>query len=175
MRSVGLTALLECSAFLPEEERQTLWKGLQGCRSVDDFEANFCQVIQGAERFERKKAALMCKKEMAQILRYIDENLTTHISLEMISETVHMTENYVSRLFKNESGMNVISYINMMKMDLARRLLAQPQSTVRMAAGELGYYESSYFIKLFRRTYGIGPGEYKKFMEDRQTASLLKD
>lgn len=175
MRSVGLTALLECSAFLPEEERQPLWKGLQGCRSVDDFEANFCQVIQGAERFERKKAALMCKKEMSQILRYIDENLTTHISLEMISETVHMTENYVSRLFKNESGMNVISYINMMKMDFARRLLAQPQSTVRIAAWELGYYESSYFIKLFRRTYGIGPGEYKKFVEDRQTASLLKD
>ena len=43
----------------------------------------------------------------------------------------------------------------------ARRLLSRPESTVRMAAGELGYYESSYFIKLFRKTYGVGPGEYK--------------
>jgi nitrogen regulatory protein PII len=70
----------------------------------------------------------------------------------MISETVHMTENYVSRLFKSESGMNVVGYINMEKMEQARRLLSRPESTVRMAAGELGYYESSYFIKLFRKT-----------------------
>lgn len=175
MRSVGLTALLECSAYLSGEERQALWRGLKSCRSVDDFEANFCQVAQGAEQFERKKASLMCKKEMEQILLYIDENLTTHISLEMISKTVHMTENYVSRLFKNESGMNVVTYINKMKMDLARIILSRPESTVRMVTGELGYYESSYFIKLFRRTYGIGPGDYKRFVEDRQTEVLLKD
>ena len=37
----------------------------------------------------------------------------------MISETVHMTENYVSRLFKSESGMNVVGYINMEKMEQA--------------------------------------------------------
>lgn len=107
-------------------------------------------------------------------LEAIEENLSQHISLEMISETVHMTENYVSRLFKSESGMNVVGYINMEKMEQARRILSWPESTVRMAAGELGYYESSYFIKLFRKTYGIGPGEYKKFAEDRQAAPLLK-
>lgn len=174
MSSLGLTALLGCSAYLGEEERRALWEQMIKCRSVDDYEAHFGQVIQQMERFERKKAALLCKKEMAQIIQYIEENLSQHISLEMISETVHMTENYVSRLFKSESGMNVVGYINMEKMEQARRLLSRPESTVRMAAGELGYYESSYFIKLFRKTYGIGPGEYKKFAEDRQAAPLLK-
>ena len=174
MSSLGLTALLGCSAYLSEEERKALWVQLIKCRSVDDYEAHFSQVLQQMERFERKKAALLCKKEMAQIIQYIEENLSQHISLEMISETVHMTENYVSRLFKSESGMNVVGYINMEKMEQARRILSWPESTVRMAAGELGYYESSYFIKLFRKTYGIGPGEYKKFAEDRQAAPLLK-
>ena len=174
MQSLGLTALLDCSAYLGEEERKALWEQLRRCRSVDDYEAHLGLVIQQMERFERKKAALLCKKEMAQIVQYIEENLSQHISLEMISETVHMTENYVSRLFKSESGMNVVGYINMEKMEQARRILSRPESTVRMVAGELGYYESSYFIKLFRKTYGIGPGEYKKFAEDRQTSSLLK-
>ena len=174
MSSLGLTALLGCSAYLGEEERRALWEQMIKCRSVDDYEAHFGQVLQQMERFERKKAALLCKKEMAQIIQYIEENLSQHISLEMISETVHMTENYVSRLFKSESGMNVVGYINMEKMEQARRLLSRPESTVRMAAGELGYYESSYFIKLFRKTYGVGPGEYKKFAEDRQAAPLLK-
>ena len=174
MSSLGLTALLGCSAYLGEEERRALWEQMIKCRSVDDYEAHFGQVLQQMERFDRKKAALLCKKEMAQIIQYIEENLSQHISLEMISETVHMTENYVSRLFKSESGMNVVGYINMEKMEQARRILSWPESTVRMAAGELGYYESSYFIKLFRKTYGIGPGEYKKFAEDRQAAPLLK-
>lgn len=174
MQSLGLTALLDCSAYLGEEERKALWEQLRRCRSVDDYEAHLGLVIQQMERFERKKAALLCKKEMAQIVQYIEENLSQHISLEMISETVHMTENYVSRLFKSESGMNVVGYINMEKMEQARRILSRPESTVRMVAGELGYYESSYFIKLFRKTYGIGPGEYKKFAEDRQASSLLK-
>ena len=57
---------------------------------------------------------MLCKKEMAQIIQYIEENLSQHISLEMISETVHMTENYVSRLFKSESGMKVVRYMNML-------------------------------------------------------------
>ena len=127
--------------------------------------------------FARKSLTKEGQEEQANLAAWnalFEENLSQHISLEMISETVHMTENYVSRLFKSESGMNVVGYINMEKMEQARRILSWPESTVRMAAGELGYYESSYFIKLFRKTYGIGPGEYKKFAEDRQAAPLLK-
>ena len=117
MSSLGLTALLGCSAYLGEEERRALWEQIIKCRSVDDYEAHFGQVLQQMERFERKKAALLCKKEMAQIIQYIEENLSQHISLEMLSETVHMNENYVSRLFKSDSGMNVVGYINMEKME----------------------------------------------------------
>lgn len=175
MSSLGLTALLGCSAYLGEEERKALWVQLIKCRSVDDYEAHFSQVLQQMERFERKKAALLCKKEMAQIIQYIEENLSQHISLEMISETVHMTENYVSRLFKSESGMNVVGYINMEKMEQARRLLSRPESTVRMAAGELGFTMNPVIsLNCFRKTYGVGPGVYKKFAEDRQAAPLLK-
>lgn len=143
MSSLGLTALIGCSAYLGEKERGALWEQLRKCRSVDDYKAHFGQVLQQMESFERKRAALLCKKEMAQIIQYIEENISQHISLKMISETVHMTENYVSRLFKSVSGMNVVGYINMEKMEQARRILSRSESTVRMAAGEMGYYESS--------------------------------
>ena len=66
MSSLGLTALLGCSAYLGEEERRALWEQMIKCRSVDDYEAHFSQVLQQMERFERKKAALLCKKEMAR-------------------------------------------------------------------------------------------------------------
>ena len=113
------------------------------------------------ERFERKKAALLCKKEMAQIIQYIEENLSQHIFLGNDKRNSAYDRKLCQQAFKSESGMNVVGYINMEKNGTGPQATSRPESTVRMAAGELGYYESSYFIKLFRKTYGVGPGEYK--------------
>ncbi len=174
MQSVNLLTLLDCSACLSPIERDSLWKQLNDCSCLDDYEVQFNSVIQLAQQNSQRLTAFFYKKNLTPIIEYIKENLTQHISLSMISAAVHMSENYISRLFKSETGMNIISFINLMKMEQARRMLCLPNCTVRTVAGDLGYYESSYFIKLFRRVYGIGPGEYKKFVEDYVAAPLLE-
>ena len=75
-----------------------------------------------------------------------------------------MTENYISRLFKAETGVNIIYYINLMKLEHAKELLADSDENVKSIAMMLGFDEPSYFNKLFNKTYGVSPTEYRKLL-----------
>lgn len=157
------------------EEREELWKELRLCRSMDDYSTCFAELVQTLVRCAHRYETLAGLSSVSPIIGSIDRNLTQHISLSMIAAEVHMSENYISRLFQSETGMNIVNYINRMKMERARRLLCEAGSTVRGVAADVGFYEPSYFIKLFRRIFAVGPGEYKSFLEDRRAAPLLRE
>ena len=82
--------------------------------------------------------------------------------LSMLSENVNMSENYISRLFKAETGNNIVNYINQLKMNHARPLLEDKNLSVRDVALALGFDEPSYFNKLFFRFFGLSPTGYRK-------------
>lgn len=173
LRGIGLFILLEYYSRMTPEERDALMHQLRLCETQQDF----LDVIDEAERIAclalQRREQLLRKKEIAAIFSFIDTNMENHISLAMIGKSVHMSENYVSRLFKNEAGINLIHYINTAKMERARRMFDDPENTVRSVAAALGYFEPSYFAKLFKRVYGFGPSEYKKYLDDRDVDSLL--
>ena len=73
-----------------------------------------------------------------------------------------MNESYVSRLFKNETGVNLTSYINLLKMGKAIELLKDPDVMVKEVANRLGFDEQSYFNRIFNKYLSSSPSEFKK-------------
>ncbi|WP_308752115.1 response regulator [uncultured Anaerotruncus sp.] len=173
VRGVCLSVLLEQSPFLAPEERRALWEQLRQCRTLDAFRSHFIDTVHLTAQRRTRLKAFSSNDRVAPIISFIDRNISRHISLSMISQNIHMTENYISRLFKAETGINIVSYINAAKMAQGRLLLAEPQSTVQSVAAALGYFETSYFIRLFKRIYGVGPSEYKRFLKTRAADTLL--
>lgn len=102
------------------------------------------------------------RKEVVDIIEYINQNIDKKITLSSLAEEVNMNESYVSRLFKNETGTNIVNYINMIKMEKAKDLLRQPDMIVKDVANALGFEEQSYFNRMFKKYFGLNPKEYKR-------------
>ncbi|WP_230192331.1 helix-turn-helix transcriptional regulator [Paenibacillus sp. CECT 9249] len=73
-----------------------------------------------------------------------------------------MNESYLCRLFKNETGKNIINYLNDYRMERARKLLTNPDLNVREVAASIGIENQFYFNRMFRKYYGQSPSEFKK-------------
>lgn len=99
---------------------------------------------------------------IAQVKEYIEDNLSTDLSLESISSQVYFSPKYLSRVFKESTGCNLSDYITDRRMKKACRLLKKTQLSVKDIAVEVGYNSSAYFIKRFRETYGCTPLQYQR-------------
>lgn len=104
------------------------------------------------------------RNEILLVREYIQKNLDKKLTLAMVAEHVNMTENYLSRLFKTETGMTLVNYINYQKMEHAKMLLINSTLSIKEISFSLGYSETSYFNKLFNKIYGLNPSDYRKML-----------
>ncbi len=94
------------------------------------------------------------------MLRDIAENCST-VSLDTLSERYFYSKSYISRLFMKSTGKSFHHFLVDMKIGRACAMLDQTSMTVEEIAHALGY-EQEYFCRLFKRTRGVTPKEYKK-------------
>lgn len=95
------------------------------------------------------------------IMSYIDENLTSPITLDSISQALAMDKYYLSHLFKSETESSIFQYIVVKRVSLAKELLTQGH-TVSEACHLSGFNDYSNFIRTFRQTTGNTPGQFKR-------------
>lgn len=104
-----------------------------------------------------------------RVQEYVDaEYCSNHISLESVAAHVHKTSAYISRVFKNELGCNFTDYLTEKRMHLAVELLKEPDSKIYSIAEQCGYADTSNFIRVFKKFYGISPAEYRAVRGDAE-------
>ena len=69
---------------------------------------------------------------------------------------------YVCTLFKRETGMTITEYAVGEKIDLAKRMIIMRRQTLTEIAETCGFSDYNYFSRVFKRTVGMTPGEYRK-------------
>jgi len=97
-----------------------------------------------------------------RMLRYINAHITYPLSLQIVSAEMGLSREYVSALFKKETGKTITDYINERKLLLARQLLQSGEMSLTDIAGHVGYENYGYFSRLFKRTFGIAPVNMRK-------------
>lgn len=102
------------------------------------------------------------RKEVEDVISYINENLSNKITLGMLARDVCMNESYLSRIFKSETGKNLMYYINEVKMDRALELLRDKNIMVKEVSAMVGIDDQFYFNKLFKKFYSISPSDFRK-------------
>ena len=102
------------------------------------------------------------KKACDYVLQHIDEDIT----LLTISNKLNLSKNYFCSLFKQETGYNFLEYVTTVKMEWAKKLLKEGNCKTYEVSDMLGYRESSYFSRLFRKYTSYSPAEYKKLFRN---------
>ncbi|MBN6206359.1 helix-turn-helix domain-containing protein [Ralstonia pickettii] len=99
--------------------------------------------------------------EINMILNYIEMHYKEGVSLEEVAEFIHLSPNYVSRLFKKEVQTTFVNYVTDRKIEHAKYLLKNTSQPVVNIAMELSFQEHTYFSKVFKKLVGQSPTEYR--------------
>ncbi len=97
------------------------------------------------------------------IKRYVANNIADpNLSLTIIAEKTYYTPSYLSRMFKQSEGINLLSYISRIRLDTACDLLRQGKKNVKDICRLVGFESPSYFSSFFRRNMGVTPIQYMR-------------
>ena len=99
--------------------------------------------------------------EVEQSIAYIKENYMRKISLASVAEHVGLSSGYLCRIFKDETGGSINTYINNLRMNKAGELLSDKNSYIKEVAVAVGFEDQLYFSRLFKRYSGLTPSEYR--------------
>lgn len=103
------------------------------------------------------------KTMISEIRAYIQENFADpDLSLKHLSDRFQISGKYASYLFKLEYDMKFVDFLVQLRMQQAERLLADTEETVHNIALQVGYANSITFGRVFKRTTGVTPGEFRK-------------
>ncbi len=105
-----------------------------------------------------KQAALV--SDIREYLRtaICDESLT----VASIAERFNYNAHYLTRVFHGETGMSLIHYIGVRRMDEAKKLLLNSSLPLEKIALAVGYSDSKYFMKAFKKHCHVTPSEYRR-------------
>lgn len=131
-------------------------------RSEEEIKEHFIYIVNDimevVKKYKPGDGNPIIKKACDYVLQNIDEDIT----LLTISDKLNLSKNYFCSLFKQETGYNFLEYVTTVKMEWAKRLLKEGNCKTYEVSDMLGYRESSYFSRLFRKYTDYSPAEYKK-------------
>ncbi|MBO4242313.1 MAG: helix-turn-helix transcriptional regulator [Clostridiales bacterium] len=107
-----------------------------------------------------KKAVV--SRHVVLAIDYIRTNIRENLTVESIAFALSLNPSYLSKLFKQEMGRSISTYIRDQKMDIAKNMLRHLDESSLSIANYLGYSSQSHFIQVFKKETGMTPEEYRK-------------
>ncbi|WNS45414.1 AraC family transcriptional regulator [Paenibacillus sp. MMS20-IR301] len=99
--------------------------------------------------------------KLANVLLYIDKRITQPLEVEELAELVHLHPNYFIPYFKKFMGVPPMQYVQLKRMDLAKRQLSGTGISIAGIAEQVGM-ELAHFSKVFKKITGVSPSAYRR-------------
>ncbi len=133
------------------------------CRSIEEVRAVHYEMIEGyTNKMRCLRSRKVYSKQIVCAIDFISEHLHGRIKIRDVADHLHINPEYLSRLFKSETGVTFTEYVSRKKIDEAANLLRYSEYTDLEVSSLFSFSSQSYFIKVFTRYKGMTPGEYKR-------------
>ncbi|MBL1227167.1 response regulator transcription factor [Enterococcus sp. BWR-S5] len=142
--------------------------------SVDDYETMIAEIRKGNtivelrclfdEILEKTKGQTDQKRYSETVQHAIDiitNDYTEEISLKSAAESLHLSVVYLGQIFKKETELSFNQYLNHVRIKKAQHLLLHTQQTINEISEAIGYNNTNYFSKMFKKLNGITPKEFR--------------
>lgn len=117
------------------------------------------RMIENTSEIQRKNDA---EHHVSELLKNIHKNFHLNLSLQKLSDTFHLNEHYISRIFKRTTGYGFSEYVNVLRISEAERLLKETDLPIYQIAVRVGYSTQVHFNRVFRRRTGRTPSQYRQ-------------
>jgi len=122
--------------------------------AIGEALADFIDRVSRSKRKHLSKPVAACQE-------YIFNHLYEPITLSALAEKTGLQANYLSQLFKKETGVTITQFIQREKVEEAKKLLELTQEPIAAIAAKLNFYDQNHFIKIFKRYTGLTPKRYR--------------
>lgn len=172
-----------CGQILEDWFRQIITAVRYGIQQDDDVDESFFQRMEDGlwqttnaqelfrllhdgvrEELNRLRCARSQReaRPITDAKRFIQQHYQESLRLEDVSGVVGFNATYFSVMFKKETGQNFMDYLTELRINKAKELLCGEECSVQDVAEQVGYRDLKYFSRLFKKTTGISPSDYKK-------------
>lgn len=135
-----------------------------------------CLLLQMNELFDSEKSPKTGISSVVQnVILYLHANFRNNPSLDDIAAFAQLSRNYISNLFKKETGITLVRYCINLKILYAKRLLALTDMPVTDICFDCGFSSIPNFIRTFNLHTGYSPQKYRKAAHSGETAAVSLD
>ncbi len=130
---------------------------------TEDLETMKNLIIEMVEQICTQDVKRSKSLEIAQsVMHYIDNNYTdSNLTVAAIAEQYQIHPTYLSNMFKKETNIGVLEYINKQRINLAAELLLKTNDSVGSISEKVGYINVNSFIRIFKKIMGTTPSKYR--------------
>jgi AraC-like DNA-binding protein len=96
------------------------------------------------------------------VMELVSTRYGKKITLGDMADAAHMQRNYFCRTFHDATGMTPMEYVRQYRMEIARKLLQETESSITEIAHEVGYYDTAHFCRTFSRYAGLPPSSLRR-------------
>ncbi len=105
---------------------------------------------------------------MRAVIQYVEEHFREPLTTDSVSREFGYDKAYFCRRFKEATGLTPTTYIRILRLENARRLLKEPDITVAAAAAASGFPDQNYFSRCFKGHYDQSPTAYIRSLEEQK-------
>ncbi len=103
-------------------------------------------------------------QDIINIQYYIDEHYLEDIGLSQLAKQFYVSPAYLSRLFKEIIGYNLLDYIILLRLSKAKTLLKNTQLSITKLSSESGFHNVSHFIRTFKKENSMTPIQFRQYI-----------
>lgn len=144
-----------------EEDGEPFLQVLERIRSASHME----ELIEAVRRAADETVGLLTRDTRSPVVQQVLGHVVAHyneeLSLKMLGSQYHIHPVYLGQLFHKETGETFTDYLNKYRIERAKEKLRTTTHKVQDISRSVGYWETGYFYKQFRKYVGISPTEYK--------------
>jgi AraC-like DNA-binding protein len=128
-------------------------------KGVFSVEETLAHVDTALER--NRELSQQAQRLVRQAMAYIHEHYAEPISRTDLAQHVALSEDYLTACFRKELGVTPITYVIRFRVNQAQQLLLDTDKTITEIALDVGFSDSGYFSRVFRREVGLSPTDYR--------------
>lgn len=114
-----------------------------------------------AREMETSRISPIQIKYAQEIQLYLNEHYRQSIHIDQLARLIDRTPNYMTSLFKEVIGQSPIQYLHYLRITEACNLLLNSNMTITEISSYLGYYDTSFFFRMFKKFTSLSPSTYK--------------
>ena len=103
-------------------------------------------------------------KFVQDALDYLESHLSEPLSVRALAHRLHISEQYLTRLFKADTGLSPVKYHNRLRIEKVKEILRLGQHNIGEAAAAVGFDNIFYFSRLFKQLEGMSPSAYRAWL-----------